>query len=223
MLHQTPKHYRAAITSTDHWYWRAAITKELQAITDAGVYELVPASSLPAGTNVIGYTWVFRIKQNEDGSVARYKARLCCDGSRQKAGVDYGADKLYAPVANATTIRLVLAIATAQKMLVRQYDIEVAFLAADIDKPVYMRVPSGAETKTNHVWRLRRSLYGLKQAPRLFNDHLTKSLLAMKYHQSECDPCLFYKKGAGKLFTLLAVVVDDLLLSSKLFSERSTS
>jgi hypothetical protein len=105
VLHQTPKHYRGAVTSTDHWYWRAAITKELQAITDAGVYELVPASSLPAGTNVVGYTWVFRIKHNEDGSVARYKARLCCDGSRQKAGVDYDADKLYAPVANATTIR----------------------------------------------------------------------------------------------------------------------
>ena len=63
----------------------------------------------PKGVRVIGYTWVFKIKIKADGSVARYKARICVDGSKQLHGIDF--DEVFIPVANATTIRLVLALA----------------------------------------------------------------------------------------------------------------
>ena len=49
----------------------------MQALDDNGTWDLVP---LPTGKKVIGYRWVFVIKFNHDGSVARLKARLVAKG-----------------------------------------------------------------------------------------------------------------------------------------------
>ena len=44
---------------------------------------------LPTGKKAIGFRWVFAIKFNPDGSVARLKARLVAKGYAQTYGVDY--------------------------------------------------------------------------------------------------------------------------------------
>ena len=44
---------------------------------------------LPAGKKAIGYQWVFTMKVNPDGSIARLKARLVVKGYAQTYGVDY--------------------------------------------------------------------------------------------------------------------------------------
>jgi hypothetical protein len=209
--HRTPKHYGEAMTSPDRKHWQQAIKTELDAVKAAGTYRLVPLSRVPDGCRVIGYTWVFKIKNREDGSIARYKARICVDGSKQKHGIDY--DQTFAPVANATTIRLVLAIAASKGLHMRQYDVETAFLASMIDKPAYMRAPRGAGGETGQAWLLLRSLYGLKQAPRLFNTHLNKNLHKHGFTQSLLDPCLYHRFKTGTE-TYLAVVVDDILLAT---------
>jgi hypothetical protein len=110
--HRTPKHYGEAMASPDRKHWQKAIQTELDAVKAAGTYQLVPLSRVPTGSRVIGYTWVFKIKNHADGTIARFKARICVDGSKQKHGVDF--DQTFAPVANATTIRLVLAIAASK-------------------------------------------------------------------------------------------------------------
>jgi hypothetical protein len=111
---------------------------------------------------------VFRLKIHADGSVARFKARICVDGSKQRHGLDY--TETFAPVANAATIRLLLAVATHHNLELRQFDIRLAFVSADIDRAVYMKSPVGSGEPPEKVWRLRKSLYdGLKQAPCLFN------------------------------------------------------
>jgi hypothetical protein len=210
--HVIPKSYKEAISGLDKEHWKAAIAKELRSVKEAGTYLLVSRGSLPEDTLVIGHTWVFRVKNNEDGTVAKYKARICIDGSRQRPGLDF--DQTFAPVAQATTIRLVLALAASRGMHLRQYDIEVAFLAAKIDKPVYMHVPQGSAGGPYQVWKLQKSLYGLKQAPRLFNAHLNRNLtVALGFVQSAFDPCLYFKL-LGKHLSLLAVVVDDILLAT---------
>jgi hypothetical protein len=209
--HRTPKHFKEAMSSPDRKHWLKAINNELMAVKQAGTYRLIPLYSVPKGTRVIGYTWVFKIKNNEDGTIARFKARICVDGSKQRAGVDY--EQTFAPVANATTVRLVLALAATKGLHLRQYDVEVAFLASNIDKPVYMRVPAGAPGGADHVWLLQKSLYGLKQAPRLFNIHLDSTLQQHGFKQSSLDPCLYYQLSNGQE-TYLAIVVDDILLAT---------
>jgi hypothetical protein len=174
-------------------------------------YDLISQSQVPNGTNVIGYTWVFRIKIHSDGSVARYKARICVDGSRQVYGIDY--NETFAPVTRAATIRLVLAVAVHLGLQLRQFDIRLAFVSADIDRPVYMKAPVGGGEPIGSVWKLKKSLYGLRQAPRLFNAKLNSVLVSLGWRQSKHDPCLYiYRKG--EIFSLLVAVVDDLLLAT---------
>ena len=76
-----------------------------------------------------------------------------------------------------------------------------------------MRIPKGANQEKGKVWELLKSLYGLKQAPRLFNAHLNAVLQSMQFKQSVHDPCLYIYKQE-KTYTLLVIVVDDILLAT---------
>lgn len=62
-----------------------AIVKEFQAIERNNTCELV---EFPAHTKDIEVKWVFELKHNIDGSIARYKARLEAQGFLQRAGLD---------------------------------------------------------------------------------------------------------------------------------------
>lgn len=210
--HETPKTYRQAIKSKDSAMWVKAIQEELSAIKRMGCYVAIRRHQVPKGANIIGHTWVFKVKKNGDGTVARYKARVCCDGSRQKYGIDF--DETFAPVANATTIRLVLAVATYKRLKLRQYDIKLAFVSTKIDRPVYMYQPTGGSGPKGTIWELKKSLYGLKQAPKLFNDHLHEVLVKQcLFVQSKHDPCLYVYRDK-RTYSLLVLVVDDLLLAT---------
>ena len=61
-----------------HPGWRSAMVDEMQALDDNGTWDLVP---LPIGKNDIGCLWVFAVKFNPDGSVARLNTRLVAKGN----------------------------------------------------------------------------------------------------------------------------------------------
>ena len=60
-----------------HLGWRSAMIEAMDALTDNGTWDLV---RLPAGKKVIDCLWVFTVKVNLDGSIARLKARLVAKG-----------------------------------------------------------------------------------------------------------------------------------------------
>ena len=60
--------------------------EEANALNDNGTQDLV---SLPIGKKIIGCKWVFPIKVNHDGSIARLKACLVTKGYAQTYWVDY--------------------------------------------------------------------------------------------------------------------------------------
>ena len=60
--------------------------EEMDALNGNGTWDLI---QLPTGKKVIGCHWVFAVKVNPDGSVARLKARLVAKGYAQTYGVDY--------------------------------------------------------------------------------------------------------------------------------------
>ena len=181
---------------------------------DAGVYTVVSLASLPSTANLIGNTWVFKVKQNANGTVERLKARITAKGCAQKHGIDYR--ESFSPVANSTTIRLVIYCLVQRKLLGRSFDIKTAFLYGTLHdhERVYMRVPEGVPDRDNSTcWALQKCLYGLRQSARRFNEHLHATLTKIGYVRSQHDPCL-YLRVTKDSFTLIVIVVDDILMAT---------
>ena len=205
--HITPKHYGEAMRSKDKIHWLRAIFEELKSVKNQGVYDFV--AELPDGVKALGCLWVFKIKCGPDGTISRYKARITVNGKTQEYGINYS--ETFSPVAFATTIRLLLVMAVASSLQLRQFDIKCAFLYAKLpqNERVYMRAPPGYGRKG--YWHLSSSLYGLKQSPRLFNQHLNNTLQKMGWESCAFDPCLYRHQKGG---AYLVVVVDDMILAS---------
>ncbi|KAJ7344641.1 hypothetical protein JRQ81_000591, partial [Phrynocephalus forsythii] len=80
-------------------------------------------------------------KQDENGHVERYKARLVATGCSQKYGENY--DETFAPVVKHKTIRVLLSLAASKKMHVEHFDVKTAFLHGEIEEELYMQQPPG--------------------------------------------------------------------------------
>ena len=65
--------------------WKAAADKEIASLKKHGVYELVPASSVPAGQNMVGSRWVNKTKADDF-----FNSRLVVLGWAQVPGIDCG-------------------------------------------------------------------------------------------------------------------------------------
>lgn len=190
-----------------HSHWQEAMKAEILALERNGTWKLV---DLPNGVKPIGNKWVYRIKRNADGTLARYKARLVAKGYNQVEGLDYF--DTFSPVAKLTTVRVILALAAAQNWHLHQLDVDNAFLHGTLDEDVYMQVPAGVLTeKPNQVCKLQKSLYGLKQASRKWYEKLAAHLIHLGYTQTASDYSLFVK-FQGDMFTGLLVYVDDVIL-----------
>lgn len=54
-------------------------------------------TKLPFNKHQIAVKWVYKVKLNHDGSVAKHKPRLVAKGFLQRHGIDF--QEVYAPVA----------------------------------------------------------------------------------------------------------------------------
>ncbi|XP_071900889.1 uncharacterized protein [Coffea arabica] len=92
--------------SLSHPGWRNAMIEEMNALDGNDTWNLV---NLPARKKAIRSKWVFAVKFNHDGSVARLKARLVAKGYAQIYGEDYS--DTFSPVAKLTSVRLFMSMA----------------------------------------------------------------------------------------------------------------
>ena len=77
--------------------------------------------------------------------------------------IDY--EETFAPVAQLSSVRTLIAISTARKWLLFQMDVKNAFLNGELSEEAYMKLPPGYSHhpgSPHRVCRLRRALYGLK-------------------------------------------------------------
>jgi hypothetical protein len=205
---QTPSSYREAMASRESSKWRAAAEAEFAGCEAQQTWELVDRSSLPRDANIIPVKWVFKIKTDENGAVAKYKARITPKGFKQRHGVDYF--EVYASTGKYKTLRVALSLAARCDMELRQLDVPQAFTQAALNEDVYMEMPEGFEVP-GKVCHLKKSLYGLKQSPRNWWLLVSAFIISeMGWQATVSDPCLFQKKSRSEQLMVLFLFVDDM-------------
>ncbi|KAB2629407.1 hypothetical protein D8674_034202 [Pyrus ussuriensis x Pyrus communis] len=195
-----------------------AMSDEFNALLKQRMWSLVPP--VPRA-NIVGCKWVFKLKQNSDGSIERHKARLVAKGFHQQAGVDYS--ETFSPVVKPTTIRTVLSLAVHFGWPLHQLDVKNTFLHGSLMEEVYMKQPPGFvdPTRPNYVCKLHKALYGLKQAPRAWFQRLSAFLVHSGFVQSRADSSMFtFHQGSTILIFLL--YVDDIVLTGNASSLLQT-
>jgi hypothetical protein len=217
-----PRGYKQATTGPWAEYWINAITKELAGLVALRTWDVVLSSTMPYGANTMHCHYVFDVKRKSDRTVEKFKARLVADGNTQKFGIDF--DRIFSTVVKSSTIRLVFIVAAARDYNLSQIDIRQAYLQAELNEDLYMRVPPGVpafdEKGRPMVCKLNRTLYGLKQAGREWGMLFSAFLVSWGFVRSTIDTCLFtYAKD--KIILWVLVYVDDCLIVENDESLRS--
>jgi histone deacetylase 1/2 len=205
LVHAEPRTVKQALADPK---WLAAMQAEYTALLNNATWSLV---SLPSNRKAIGCKWVFRVKENPDGSVNRYKARLVAKGFHQVQGFDFS--ETFSPVVKPVTVRIILTLALSYGWKLQQLDVNNAFLNGVLEEEVYMIQPPGFEVHDKSlVCRLNRALYGLKQAPRAWFERLRDTLKSFGFVGSKCDSSLFIYCH-NSITVYLLVYVDDIIIT----------
>lgn len=75
-----------------------------------------------------------------------------------------------------------------------------------------MKLPRGIDfgpniSRLSHVLKLVKNIYGLKQAGWVWNKHLHKGLLNLKFNQLAYNSCIYYRGSVE-----MGVYIDDCLI-----------
>lgn len=204
-----PLSYEEAKNCEDSEKWIEAMDNEIDSLKENNTWTLV---NLPEGRKAISNKWVYRVKLKTSGELERYKARLVIRGFSQQYGVDY--NETFSAVVKFSSIRMILSIAAAEQLVLKQFDVKTAFLYGDLNEEIYMLQPTGYDDKSGKVCRLNRSLYGLKQASRCWNQKFTSFLKNFGFETSKADSCVFISNKTGNIM-ILAIYIDDGLVAAK--------
>ncbi|CAI7919515.1 unnamed protein product [Closterium sp. NIES-53] len=207
-LPHEPASMEEALAGDDREAWLDSREDEFQSHMENETWTL---TNLPPGRKALDCTWVLRVKTDAEGRLERRKTRLVIKGFQQREGIDF--QEVFAPVAKAPMLRLLLAAAAVCGWKVEQMDVKTAFLYGVVDEDIYMKQPEGYDDGSGRVCRLNKAIYGLKQAPRCWSARLVEALEALGFKVSGCDESLFMTEGEEEKVFLL-VYVDDILLFS---------
>ena len=201
---------QAALNGPYAGHWLDALKEEHGNLIKFGTYRPV---KLPNGRRAIGSTYAFAVKNNKDGTVDKFKVRICVQGFSQRAGVDYS--ETFSPVCHLESVRSILAISAQYELKLRHADVVGAFLQGNLDEEVYMKPPKGLPffSCDDRVWLLLKSLYGLKQTGRVWNRRLHHFLVTQcKFDRTGADPCVYTRRD-GSTVILIGLHVDDMVIA----------
>ena len=191
--------------------WQAAQRKQLETLAKYKTWELVP---LPAGSKAARSIWVLAENNGPKGNIK--KARIVYDGSQAIKGVDY--NETYSPVCKPETVKIVLVIANALGLRIKQADVEAAYLNGATTEDVYMQQPPGYEVQgkdgTKLVCKLLKALYGTKDAGRIWNKTIDAVLTGQGFRRSTFDRCMYFAGSIEtKDLTIICLIVDDFIIA----------
>ena len=138
----------------------SAKQKELAKFLQYGVYEEVSDIGQPR----IGTDWVVtpKIIDNKPD----IKTRLVCRGNEAK--LEDTAQRIDSPTVKRDSVKMMMALAAANKWQVKSQDVTSAFLQVKkLEREIYVTPPPECEYTKPTLWNLIRPMYGLDEASHL--------------------------------------------------------
>lgn len=219
-LAEVPKSYQEAMAGPEAREWGGALGEEFGSWKEKDVYEVVEH---PVDEEIIPSLLLFKRKTDEAGQETRKKARCVARGDCQ-TGKPGDAASLTAPVARATPLRTMAAVAATKDYKFQQMDVKTAFLHAPLSRPVYLSIPCGFPSSElipglpclSQALRLKWAVYGLREAPASWYAHCTGILVGSGFVRSENDHYLFSIPVSGWSNSChVLTYVDDFTLLAK--------
>ena len=204
-----PKSVQEAINGPESIQWINAMKLEIGSMKINNVWDLVDPTP---NQKVIKSKWVFKKKTNVDGTVL-YKARLVAQGFNQQQGLDY--TETFSPVVSFDSIRTILAISAKKNFKLHHMDVSNAFLNGNLNENILMSQPEFFVEDENErkVCKLKKAIYGLKQSSKCWHDSFSKFLKSSGFKQCDSDSCIFIANSGNDIKCILALYVDDILIS----------
>ena len=116
-----------------------AMSLEISTIKRKHIYKTITWQDFdPQEEEVLPLIWVFKYKLDNQGYLAKYKARICVRGDLQTTQED-----TYAATLATRIFRALIAIAAYFNLEIRQYDAINAFINAELTIPVYCYLLEG--------------------------------------------------------------------------------
>jgi hypothetical protein len=203
-----------------------AVLEELKQLHDRGVIRPVNAKDMSREEKQQALQYLMFLKKKRCGKI---KGRGCADGRKQRLYMSK--EETSSPTVSTEALMLSCVIDADEQRVVGTADIPGAFLHADMDDIVYLRmdgkmvellVTIDKTLYEKHIevfsgrpviyLRLEKALYGTLKAALLFWEKLSSLLKSWGFHINPYDKCVANKEINGKQCTILWHV-DDLKIS----------
>lgn len=191
-----------------------AVQAELKNMTDRQVW--VDAEPHEAkNKNVVPSKMILKAKHDANGKFIKFKGRLVARGDREELPDEFRPYQVESPTASYNNILLMLHLAIIYKKRIAITDVTAAYLNADIQGEVYMRLPKDvsliySEGKTEQALvRLRKCIYGLKQSGRRWYELICDTLTSLGYMKCNYEACAFINGSSW-----IIIYVDDFIILS---------
>jgi hypothetical protein len=162
---------------------------------------------------ILGCQWVFTYKTDKHNRITKCRARLVVCGNQQRE-CDL---PTRATTLATTSLRTLLAIVAKFDLETIQMDAVNAFVHAEIDELIYMRLPPGFG-QPDKVVRLNKALYGLRRSPLLWQMKFTSALKELGFSEIPQEPCVMIRGGIICFF-----YVDDIVFAFRKQDTESTT
>ncbi len=183
--------YEEAISCSQIVQWKQIMQAEYDNQMKRETFQIV---NLSYDQKAIDDKWIYKLKENLDESIARYKVRWVIKSYRQIEDRDF--DETYALVIRVDTSRMMLTIAAVLNYQIKQFDIKTTFLYDQMNRMIYIDQSKDFEIEDpNKTCLLNTDLYELMQSLHLWFDEIKRKLLTYELTQSKHDEALFFKEG----------------------------
>ena len=156
-----PKSWKEMLNHKYATEYKAAARTEIKTLTGKHTWDEV---RLIKKVHRLPTMWVFTYKEDSDGYITRFKARLVVRGDLQAVTQE----EVKAITAAYRTFRLLCALIAGFDLDVIQIDAVNAFVNALVDDEVYLIPPEGIDLPLRFSLRLRKAIYKLQKSPKLW-------------------------------------------------------